>query len=344
MVNTTNSDEWIIKVSKNGPYLVSGKIPLFEYSIQSNRLGIPMNWILEKKYPVKENYALCRCGQSKNKPFCDGTHARVQFNGKETADLKKLYTQGKEIQGPELLLKDVEKLCASARFCHRSGEIWEQIPRSDDPQIKKIAIRNSFDCPSGRLSLKDKRTGKSLEPELGPSIAMVEDLFMGVHGPIWVRGMIPIQSADGKIYDIRNRVTLCRCGRSENKPFCDSSHYPEQSLGGIIIAKGELKEIKGDLEDFLKTRTKTFVLFYASWCSFCRDFLPTYDKYFENQPEMFLRVMIDDREELMDKYSVEIVPTILLFENGMIKRRCDGEIGIGLNEKHLIDLIRSSKE
>lgn len=131
---------------------------------------------------------------------------------------------------PELLLNDLEKLCASARFCHRSGDIWEQIPRSDDPVTKKIAIRNSCDCPSGRLLLQDKRTGMIIEPELIPSIALVEDTFMGVKGPIWVRGEIPIHSSDGKIYEVRNRVTLCRCGKSLNKPFCDSSHYPEKGL------------------------------------------------------------------------------------------------------------------
>jgi hypothetical protein len=54
--------------------------------------------------------------------------------------------------------------------------------------------------------------------------------------------------------------------------------------------------------------------------------------------------MIDYREELMDIYSVEIVPTVIYFENGKIKRRCDGEAGIGLSEKRLIDIIRSSQE
>ena len=232
-----SSDECIIKVSKNGPYIVSGKIPMFEYVINCDSKGIPINWILGKEYPVRENYALCRCGQSKNKPFCDGTHSDINFNGTETADLEQCHSQAKEINGPELILKDVEKLCASARFCHRSGDIWEQIPKSDNPEIKKNAIRNSCDCPSGRLLLWDNKTGKSLEPELGRSIALVADPFMGVHGPIWVRGEIPIQSADGKIYGVRNRVTLCRCGKSLNKPFCDSSHYPEQSEGGITIAK-----------------------------------------------------------------------------------------------------------
>ncbi|MEO5901562.1 MAG: CDGSH iron-sulfur domain-containing protein [Ilumatobacteraceae bacterium] len=45
-------------------------------------------------------------------------------------------------------------------------------------------------------------------------------------GPIWVRGGIPISSSDGRAYEVRNRVTLCRCGASTNKPFCDASHAP----------------------------------------------------------------------------------------------------------------------
>jgi len=108
--------------------------------------------------------------------------------------------------------------------------------------------------------------------------------------------------------------------------------------------KCDLKTIKGDLEDVLKTRKRAFVLFYASWCPFCRDFLPIYDKYFEKEPETFLHVLVDDKEELMDKYSVEIVPTVIFFDNGKIKRRCDGEEGVGLSEKNLIDIINSCKE
>ncbi|MFZ3384708.1 MAG: CDGSH iron-sulfur domain-containing protein [Candidatus Methanoperedens sp.] len=340
------TDECIIKVTKNGPYIVSGKIPIFEYVINCDSKGIPINWILGKEYPARENCALCRCGQSKNKPFCDGTHADINFNGTETSDLENCNKQAKEINGPELILKDIEKLCASARFCHRSGDIWEQIPRSDDPEIKENAIRNSCDCPSGRLLLQDKKTGKSLEPELGRSIALVSDPFMGVDGPIWVRGGISIQSGDGDTYEIRNRVTLCRCGMSQNKPFCDSSHYPEKSQGGITMPREneELKDIKGDLEDILKPRKRAFVLFYASWCKFCRAFLPIYDRYFEKEPETYLRLMIDDRDDLMDRYSVEIVPTVIVFENGRIKTRCDGEAGIGLSEKQLIDIINQSQE
>jgi CDGSH-type Zn-finger protein len=49
-----------------------------------------------------------------------------------------------------------------------------------------------------------------------------------VSGPIWVRGGISVYSGQGMLYEVRNRVTLCRCGKSTNKPFCDSSHYPEE--------------------------------------------------------------------------------------------------------------------
>ena len=75
----------------------------------------------------------------------------------------------------------------------------------------------------GRLVVWDKQ-GKAIEPEFEPSIGLVEDPQEGVMGPIWVRGGILVDSASGTTYEIRNRVTLCRCGKSSNKPFCDSSH------------------------------------------------------------------------------------------------------------------------
>jgi CDGSH-type Zn-finger protein len=57
-----------------------------------------------------------------------------------------------------------------------------------------------------------------------PSIGVVEDPQIGVSGPLWVRGGIQVEAADGTPYEVRNRVTLCRCGASQNKPFCDGSH------------------------------------------------------------------------------------------------------------------------
>ncbi len=216
-----------IKVSKNGPYIISGKIRIQEKIIVADSEGTATEWKPSTKYTQQEKYALCRCGHTKKKPFCDGTHIEINFDGAETANDETYLGQPKKIDGPTLKLSDIEDLCASARFCHRSGGIWKLVPESDDPEKKQIAIEETCDCPSGRLILFNKKTGNKIEPKFTKSIGLISDPEMGVSGPIWVRGGIPVESANGKTYQVRNRVTLCRCGKSENKPFCDSSHYPE---------------------------------------------------------------------------------------------------------------------
>ena len=217
-----------IRITKNGPYIVFGAVPLSYMTIACDGTGIPLQWIMGEKLATTLNYSLCRCGQSKNKPFCDGSHLKVNFDGTEVSDNEPFEKMAKVIDGPELTLKDAEILCASARFCHRGGDIWDVIHRSNEPTTKKNVVENACDCPSGRLVIIDKKTNSVIEPSLPKSIGAIEDPSKGVDGPFWVRGGIPIYSADGKLYEIRNRVTLCRCGKSTNKPFCDSSHYPEE--------------------------------------------------------------------------------------------------------------------
>jgi CDGSH-type Zn-finger protein len=225
---TSKAENSKIRVLKNGPYLVTGDVPLINMTIQCDTHGIPSKWLIGEKLQTSANYSLCRCGQSNNKPFCDGNHVNVNFDGTETSDNEPFEKMAKEIDGPALTLKDAEILCASARFCHRGGDIWEVVPKSDEPWAKQNAIENACDCPSGRLVIVDKETGKTVEPQLEKSIGLIKDPAIGVDGPIWVRGEIPVFSAEGKLYKVRNRVTLCRCGKSTNKPFCDSSHYPEE--------------------------------------------------------------------------------------------------------------------
>ena len=227
--NSNTKPEAKIKVTKNGPYIVSGGIPLMNMIIECNSHGTtPSKWGIGEKIKTSETYALCRCGQSKNKPFCDGSHVKTNFDGTEVSDNEPFEQMAKTIDGPELTLKDAEILCASARFCHRGGDIWEVIHRTDESEVKQNVIENAFDCPSGRLVVEDKKTDKAIEPSLEKSIGVVLDPSKGVDGPFWVRGGIPVYSADGKLYEVRNRMTLCRCGKSTNKPFCDSSHYPEE--------------------------------------------------------------------------------------------------------------------
>ena len=220
-------DNYSIKVSKNGPYHVSGGIPLLEKIIKYDSKWDTCEWQDGKTYPQQDQYALCRCGQSHNKPFCDGTHLKVKFDGTETASHTEYRDQAVVIDGPGLKLADAKILCASARFCHRAGGIWNIIHTSNNPGDKKIAIEEAADCPSGRLVVYDKESEKPIEPTFEPSITLIEDPYIKTIGPLGVRDGILITSSDDMPYEIRNRVTLCRCGKSRNKPFCDSSHWPE---------------------------------------------------------------------------------------------------------------------
>jgi CDGSH-type Zn-finger protein len=213
-----------IEVVKNGPYLVSGGLPLSEQHIVTNKEGESLDYQEGKKYPEQAQYALCRCGQSGNKPFCDGTHKKVQFDGTETASRKPYMQQSETIDGPTVQLTDAESLCAFARFCDPKGRIWNLVGQTDDPKARKIVEYEGAHCPAGRLVVWDRKTGKPIEPKFKPSLGLIEDTAKQVPGPIWVRGGIPVVSSDGETYEIRNRVTLCRCGRSSNKPFCDGSH------------------------------------------------------------------------------------------------------------------------
>lgn len=216
-----------IVVSKNGPYLVTGSVPVAVAKIEANGEGESVEWGRGKEFPAAEEVHLCRCGGSKKKPFCDGTHAKIGFDGTETASREPYLKQAEVLDGPVLQLADAEGLCAFARFCDPNGKVWNQVGASDDAATRKNLIRQAGDCPSGRLVAIDKATGKAVEPKLPQSIGVIEDPVEECSGPLWARGGIELVGADGKAYETRNRMTLCRCGRSGNKPFCDGSHASE---------------------------------------------------------------------------------------------------------------------
>jgi CDGSH-type Zn-finger protein len=223
----TTKDDKKIMITKDGPYLVSGNLPIDKQIIAIGEEGEPEKWVKGKNVPSNKPCALCRCGESKNKPFCDGTHAKVGFKGAETASKKPHGKQAKVMDGPTLKLEDAPALCAAARFCHRGGGTWELTHHSDEPKARELAIEEACQCPSGRLVESDKKTGKVFEKEFVQSISLVEDPQNKVSGPIGLRGGIPVESSDGTTYEVRNRQTLCRCGKSQNKPFCGGSHIDE---------------------------------------------------------------------------------------------------------------------
>ena len=211
-----------IKITENGPYIITGNVPLSKMVIEVDDKGYQVRWREVEKYPQRKSYALCRCGESKNKPYCDGAHVKSEFDGSETTGFKNYMENVKTFDGPELKLTDNKPLCVGSGFCTRAGNIWNLTIHSDTPEYRKIAIQEAADCPSGRLVVWDKQ-GVPIEPEFGPSIVVTEDED-GIPGPLWVRGEILIESADKMEYEVRNRVTLCRCGRSGNKPLCEGAH------------------------------------------------------------------------------------------------------------------------
>src|SRR4030066_549527 len=111
-VKAAREDAKRIKVSKNGPYLVSGGVPVMRQTIIADTEGTALEWKDEAKFPLQEKCGLCRCGKSKNKPFCDGTHLKIGFVGTETGGNETFLEKPKIFDGSVLTLKDVAELCA----------------------------------------------------------------------------------------------------------------------------------------------------------------------------------------------------------------------------------------
>lgn len=212
-----------ITIQSNGPYQVTGGIPLTQRTPAVSIHGEPLAWdpvgAEVEERPIRQRYNLCRCGQSRNKPFCDGSHARQGFDGTLAADQEPGAARRQTFVGDGVIMTDDPVLCAHAGFCGtRFTKVWQMIERTSDPEVRARLERMVADCPSGRLQFSRTEGGDPIEPDYEPSIATIPD------GPLWVRGGITVQTAEGATYDVRNRVTLCRCGHSKNKPFCDGTH------------------------------------------------------------------------------------------------------------------------
>jgi CDGSH-type Zn-finger protein len=212
-----------IKVTKDGPYIASGSVPLCVEIIATDDEGESLGWEHGAELEKRETCGLCRCGQSDAKPYCDGSHLVVGFDGTETAGFEPYEQACEVLTGPRVDVRDQKELCADVRFCHRAGAVWHRV-NDDDEESVDVVIGECKLCPSGRYTAIDKGTGLPHEPELEASAGLIQDPEMGVSGPLWIRGGIQVESAEGKPYQVRNRVTLCRCGHSKNKPFCDGSH------------------------------------------------------------------------------------------------------------------------
>lgn len=206
-----------IKIQPNGPYVVTGGVPLRTKRPVMSEHGEPLTWRTGEVTDDGAAYALCRCGGSANKPYCDGTHADNGFDGTETATTNSYGQTRQSLGGEGLEIFDDRKICVHAGFCgNQVTNVWKMAEKTGDSRIRAQAMAMIERCPSGALSYAVE--GEDLEPGLPAEISVIPD------GPLWVSGAIATTRSDGASMEARNRVTLCRCGHSDNKPLCDGSH------------------------------------------------------------------------------------------------------------------------
>lgn len=224
-----------VVVERDGPYIIYGKLPLAQQFIMPDKMGESWFYQQGESYELQDGEtALCRCGQSKNHPFCDGHHATHEWDSRLTANHDGLLDEAGYIEGEELLLSDNEKYCCYARFCHPGGSVWRLTgDESTNSDARKLAIREASMCPSARLMAWGKGADTPYEFDFKPSIGLLEDPAIDCSAGIWLRGGISVEAEGGEEYELRNRVVLCRCGESHNKPYCDGSHASSQWQDGL---------------------------------------------------------------------------------------------------------------
>jgi CDGSH-type Zn-finger protein/ferredoxin len=164
-----------------------------------------------------ESIFLCRCGASKNKPYCDGSHNAVGFSGKR---LRRSGRSPSEFVGKEITVVDDPSLCAHAGACVKGApgtfftkEAGRRVSHPDDSPAEQV-IATIRKCPSGSLLYK-------LRGKLADGYSTETGVRVERDGPYHVSRA---KLNGGVRPATEDHYTLCRCGASLNKPFCDGAH------------------------------------------------------------------------------------------------------------------------
>ena len=217
-----------IEIREKGPYAVHGDVPVvFKKRVTSDE-GEALTWATTESLPADEGYVLCRCGQSKTKPFCDGTHDHIDFDDSGPETFKPFSETQEVLENDGIRVKVDNSYCVHAKYCfNKSSGIRALMADPADANAKSQIMAMVDRCPSGTFVYDFPVDGEMTETEVDlprEVSAITQDSRSKTAGPLWVTGGVPIMQPDGTFLETRNRVTLCRCGQSKNKPFCDGSH------------------------------------------------------------------------------------------------------------------------
>ena len=201
------SDKPTIKPTKDGPYLVTG----------CKRLE---NFADGKVFETKGTVALCRCGGSKTKPFCDGTHTTIGFKGDKEPD--RVPDRRENHVGAGITIHDNRGICAHAALCTDGLAAVFKLKQEpwidpDGDTVEKI-VAQVEGCPSGALSYSiDGVEHRDRERDAV--------IYVAPNGPYAVMGGADLQGAEFGEGASKEHFDLCRCGHSKNKPFCNGAHW-----------------------------------------------------------------------------------------------------------------------
>ncbi len=196
----------------NGPYyLLNDMVPKVIPNIQTSK-GEPCSTIT--------GVALCRCGGSNNKPFCDGTHGKTGFTDERLADGS--LDKRTNYVGKKITIHDNRGICAHAGFCTDNLASVFRLKKEpwidpDGATVDEI-IETIMKCPSGALSYTVENV-EYRDQDREPMVTVTKD------GPYAITGGIELLEQSTGEGASTEHYTLCRCGGSKNKPFCDGTHW-----------------------------------------------------------------------------------------------------------------------
>jgi CDGSH-type Zn-finger protein/ferredoxin len=208
-----------IVVRENGAY-VAKNVTVRRKEIVLDEQGNALTYVTADPLETRDTVVLCRCGQSSNKPFCDNTHAKIDWDGSCAPHDVSYAERANPLGGEGLTIHDDRATCSHSAFCGNiASNVWDMAGETADSDVRAQVMNMVEKCPSGALTYTFDGADSPNEPGLPVEIGVLND------GPLFVQGGIAVTLPDGTTLETRNRVALCRCGASANKPLCDGSHH-----------------------------------------------------------------------------------------------------------------------